>query len=99
MTSTRWLAAALVVAMAAQIAGAQGSGAQDATAQVDRGSIPSSSKRMVPTLDGKLNVPEGFRVQLFADSVRGARFMALGPDGAVYVSLPRGGATGGRGAG
>ena len=99
MMSTRWLAAALVVAMGAQSAGAQGSGAQDATAQVDRGSIPRSTKRMVPALDGKLNVPEGLKVQLFADSVRGARFMALGPDGAVYVSLPRGGATGGRGAG
>jgi glucose/arabinose dehydrogenase len=71
---------------------------RESAAQVDKGSIPPSSQRMVPALDGKLNVPEGFKVQLFADSVRGARFMALGPDGAVYVSLPRAGATGGRGA-
>jgi glucose/arabinose dehydrogenase len=43
---------------------------------------------MVPALDGKLNVPEGFKVSTFADTVRGARFMALGADGAVYVSQP-----------
>ena len=89
MISTRGMAAALI-AVATVAAGAG--------AQVDKGSIPASSKRMVPALDGKLNVPEGFKVQVFADTVRGARFMALGPDGAVYVSLPRGGATGGRGA-
>ena len=89
MISTRGIAAALLGVAAL---------APGAIAQVDKGSIPASSKRMVPALDGKLNVPEGFRVQVFADTVRGARFMALGPDGAVYVSLPRGGATGGRGA-
>ena len=99
--TTRWIAAALVVTMiGAQGAGAQNAGANAASsAPVDKGSIPPSSARTVPALDGKLNVPDGFKVQVFADTVRGARFMALGPDGAVYVSLPRGGATGGRGAG
>ena len=90
MISTRWVAGALVAVMVT---------AQASDGQVDKGSIPPSSKRMVPALDGKLSVPEGFKVQMFADSIRGARFMALGPDGAVYLSLPRGGASGGRGAG
>ena len=40
-----------------------------------------------PTLDGKLRVPAGFTVKEFA-RVPGARFMAQGPDGSVYVSQP-----------
>lgn len=43
-----------------------------------------------PTYEGKLRVPPGFSVTEFA-RVRGARFMALGPDGAVYVSQPNAG--------
>ena len=70
-----------------------------AAAQGTNGSIPPSSKRMVPALGGKLRVPEGLRVSVFADSVQNARFMAIGPDGAVYVSQPRVGSTGGRGRG
>jgi glucose/arabinose dehydrogenase len=38
-------------------------------------------------LDGRLRVPAGFKVDYFA-RLRGVRFMALGPDGAVYVSQP-----------
>src|SRR5687767_6818551 len=56
------------------------------TAQADRGSIPASSKRLVPALGGELRVPEGFTVAVFADSIQRARWMALGPDGAVYVT-------------
>ena len=70
-----------------------------AAAQVDRGSIPPSSAAMVPALNGKLRVPEGLRISVFADSVQNARFMASGPDGAVYVSQPRAGRIGGRGRG
>ncbi len=40
-----------------------------------------------PTLDGKLLAPAGFTVKQFA-KVAGARFMAQGPDGSVYVSQP-----------
>ncbi len=40
------------------------------------------------TFEGRLWVPAGFKVTEFA-SVPRARFMALGPDGAVYVSQPR----------
>jgi glucose/arabinose dehydrogenase len=38
--------------------------------------------------EGKLRVPRGLAVTEFA-KVPGARAMAVGPDGAVYVSLPR----------
>jgi glucose/arabinose dehydrogenase len=41
----------------------------------------------VTALDGRLTVPAGFKVQVFA-RVAGARWLALGPDGAVYVSQP-----------
>lgn len=33
-----------------------------------------------------VNVPEGFGVQLFAEGLRGPRFMAVGPDGVLYVA-------------
>jgi glucose/arabinose dehydrogenase len=49
---------------------------------------PPLTGPMVPALEGKLNVPPGFKVATFG-TVKGARFMALGPDGAVYVSVPR----------
>ena len=90
MIGTGWTAAALV---------AVGCAAFAADAQTDKGSIPPSSTPMTSALGGKLSVPQGLRVSVFADSVRNARFMALGPDGAVYVSQPRAGATGGRGRG
>jgi len=37
-------------------------------------------------LDGKLNVPAGFKVAYYASGLPGVRFMAIGPDGAVYAS-------------
>jgi glucose/arabinose dehydrogenase len=40
------------------------------------------------TFDGRLRVPRGFTVTEYA-KVPGARALAVGPDGAVYVSLPR----------
>ena len=40
------------------------------------------------TLDARLAVPAGFHVNFFARGVDGVRFMALGPDGAVYASQP-----------
>ncbi len=36
---------------------------------------------------GRLHVPQGFHVEEFA-AVTGVRFMALGPDGAIYASQP-----------
>jgi glucose/arabinose dehydrogenase len=42
-----------------------------------------------PQLD-KLTTPKGFAVALWADKVPGARSMALGPDGVVFVGTQRG---------
>ena len=42
----------------------------------------------VAALDGKLRVPPGFTVTVYAARVPGVRFMAIGPDGAVYASQP-----------
>ena len=86
MIGTRWSTMAVVAVACTALA---------AEAQIDKGSIPPSSKRMVSALGGKLRVPEGFKVAVFADSVQNARFMAIGPDGAVYVSQPRAGRSGG----
>lgn len=38
-----------------------------------------------------LQVPPGFAVDVYAEGLRGARFMVLGSDGAPYLSLPRDG--------
>src|SRR5437773_4449433 len=35
--------------------------------------------------------PRGFTVNLFAEGLNGVRYLALGPGGAVYASLPSGG--------
>ncbi len=39
----------------------------------------------------RLKVPDGFRIEIFAEGLEGARFMALGPDSAVYLTIPRAG--------
>src|SRR5687767_1257711 len=36
----------------------------------------------------RLHVPPGFKVMYFARNLPAARFMALGPDGSVYLSQP-----------
>lgn len=41
-------------------------------------------------MESRVTVPAGFAATMFAN-VTGARFMALGPDGAVYVSQPASG--------
>lgn len=51
-------------------------------------STPADTSGTTTTLDGKLTVPTGFHVSYFARGVDGVRFMALGPDGAVYASEP-----------
>ena len=38
-----------------------------------------------------LQVPAGFAVDVYAEGLRGARFMALGPDGTPYLSITRAG--------
>jgi len=45
--------------------------------------------RVVPMPDGhKLTVPAGFTVSVFADKLQMARFMALAPNGDVFLSEP-----------
>jgi len=44
----------------------------------------------VPAADeatSRISVPAGFHITVFAEGLPGARFMAFGPDGALYVSL------------
>lgn len=48
----------------------------------------STDTTRVAALDGKLLVPAGFKVAYYSPSVPGVRFMAIGPDGAVYASQP-----------
>ncbi len=51
---------------------------------------PSRSSPAVPPADeatDRITVPAGFHITIFADGVAGARFLALGPDGSLYVSL------------
>jgi len=50
----------------------------------------TSSSGAQDALNRRLTMPPGFTASVFA-RVGGARFMALGPDGAVYVSRPRSG--------
>ncbi len=51
-------------------------------------STVSTDTTRVAALDGKLLVPAGFKVAYYSPSVPGVRFMAIGPDGAVYASQP-----------
>lgn len=39
----------------------------------------------------RLTVPDGFGIEVFAEGLRGARFLALGPDSTVYLTVPRDG--------
>src|SRR5213593_852787 len=41
----------------------------------------------IPIAGHALYVPHGFSVNLFAQGVNGVRYLALGPNGAVYASL------------
>lgn len=46
------------------------------------------SMRGAPALEGRLRVPAGFRMSYYAKNIPNVRFMAIGPDGAVYASQP-----------
>ena len=54
---------------------------------VAAGAACTSRSAAQDALQGRLTMPPGFTVSEFA-KVGGARFMTLGPDGAVYVSRP-----------
>ena len=51
----------------------------------------SSGLTAVRVAGQTLQVPAGFAVDVYAEGLRGARFMALGPDGTPYLSLTRAG--------
>jgi glucose/arabinose dehydrogenase len=73
--------AAVMAACAPAVAGDAGvAGAQARSA----GPVTEASLR-------KLRLPDGYRVALYARDLPGVRFMAVGPDGAVYASQPRSG--------
>lgn len=50
--------------------------------------VPEDTTGRVSALDGKLQVPAGFKVEQFVGGLNGVRFMALSPDGVVYASQP-----------
>ena len=56
----------------------------DAEARV----VQDTTTGRVAALDGKLSVPAGFKMSYYAKDIPGVRFMAIGPDGAVYASQP-----------
>src|SRR3954471_23866066 len=45
-------------------------------------------------LPQRLHLPQGFEIRVFASGLSGARFMTLGPDGMIYVSMPSAGSVG-----
>ncbi len=53
--------------------------------------LHAQDRTTVTVAGQQLEVPRGFTVESYVDSLPGARFMAQGPDGAVYVSQPRAG--------
>jgi glucose/arabinose dehydrogenase len=53
----------------------------------DRGAQPTTPGA-APAPSDRLTVPAGFTVRTFAQNLGGVRFLALGPDGAVYASIP-----------
>ncbi len=58
----------------------------------DRSGSPTSPVDSTSAaLAGQLVVPDGFQVAYFARNLPGVRFMALGPDGALYASEPAAG--------
>src|SRR6058998_691278 len=54
-------------------------------------SSPPGGQDTVVIAGHALYVPRGFTVNLFAEGLNGVRYLALGPGGAVYASLPGGG--------
>src|SRR6266513_922713 len=54
--------------------------------------IPTVALDAIGIADHELYVPSGFNVNLFADGLGGARSLALGPGGAVFVTLSSDGA-------
>ena len=55
------------------------------------GAISVNRPELVPATDERiatLKVPQGFELRVFARNVEGARMLAVGPDGSIYVTSP-----------
>ena len=50
---------------------------------------PNPAPTSVRVAGHTMQVPAGFAVDVYAEGLRGARFMALGPDGTPYLSITR----------
>lgn len=50
--------------------------------------VPEKMKKGSFWKERTLNLPKGFRANLFASDLGKARFMALGPGGNIYISIP-----------
>jgi len=50
---------------------------------------PNPAPTSVRVAGHTMQVPAGFGVDVYAEGLRGARFMALGPDGTPYLSITR----------
>ena len=62
------------------------------------GGLTAPTGAQQDSLRSRLTLPAGFTISYFSTGLAGVRFMAIGPDGAVYASIPRdraGGAVGG----
>lgn len=51
--------------------------------------VPSKFRKGPFSENRSLSLPKGFKVSVFAAGLKGPRFAAVGPDGVIYVSLPR----------
>jgi glucose/arabinose dehydrogenase len=78
-------AASLAALLIAGTACAPGGATAQPSVAID--TTPGAPRPSTPALDGRLRVPAGFKATYFA-KLGGPRFMALGADGAVYVSQP-----------
>ncbi len=85
----------LILIQAIQCIGAAAENAPENGPAVDRGkkvrvrlSVPAKYRKGAFGKPRYLNVPPGFKVSVFSALLSGPRFMAVGPDGHIYVSLP-----------
>ena len=49
----------------------------------------AATARTPEDVASRLTVPRGFAVNVYAEGMPGARFMAVGPGGAIYLTIPR----------
>lgn len=65
--------------------GACGSDAPTSTGDRDSDAVTVSEEGKEPVYLDRINLPEGYQIELFADGVENARSLALSPDGTLFV--------------